>query len=194
MRLIPESEPDLFCEHNLDGLLMGDLKSRYEAYNLGILGGHMLRNEARVLENRNPLPGLDEPLQPLNMVPAGEQPAAAIAPPAGAGSRRAALAADCARRIIFREAQVIRPRLKHAAADPQRFLAWAADWCVHPTAHPAYVARTITPFTGADRGRAIASQLTDALLLVLNTIPDPAAFAGVLEDREEAIAQILIAD
>jgi len=55
----------------LDGMLRGDTKSRYESYSIGINTGFLTRNEVRSMENRNPLPGLDEPIQPLNMGNAG---------------------------------------------------------------------------------------------------------------------------
>lgn len=52
----------------LQGLLRGDSKSRSEFYESAITRGcWMTRNEARRLEDLNPLPGLDEMLQPLNM-------------------------------------------------------------------------------------------------------------------------------
>jgi len=45
-----------FIEHLVDGLLRGDLKTRYEAYNIARLGGWMNADEIRALENMNPLP------------------------------------------------------------------------------------------------------------------------------------------
>ena len=68
--LIPAGAP-LFVEFLADALLRGDTESRYNAYSRGIQDGHLTRNEVRRLENRDPLPGLDEPLQPLNMAPVG---------------------------------------------------------------------------------------------------------------------------
>lgn len=62
-----------FPELLLDMLLRGDTKSRYEAYGKGIQDGWLLRNEARAKENLNPLPGLDTPLEPMNMAPAGSR-------------------------------------------------------------------------------------------------------------------------
>lgn len=56
-----------YVEHNVDGLLRGDQKSRYEAYRSSINTGWMVPNEARAKENLNPLPGLDRPRMPLNM-------------------------------------------------------------------------------------------------------------------------------
>jgi hypothetical protein len=48
-------------------LLRGDAKSRAEYYASGIVNGWLTRNEARKLEDFDPLDGLDEPLVPLNM-------------------------------------------------------------------------------------------------------------------------------
>lgn len=60
-----------FAEFLVDGLMRGNMKDRYEAYNTAIQGGWMVRNEARERENFNKLDGLDAPLEPLNMTPAG---------------------------------------------------------------------------------------------------------------------------
>lgn len=54
-------------EFLVDGLLRGDSASRAAFYNSSITTGWLTRNEARVKENMQPLPGLDEPLQQLNM-------------------------------------------------------------------------------------------------------------------------------
>lgn len=64
-------EDDLFIAIVPEQLLRGDIKTRYQAYSMGIRDGHLTRNEVRRMENRNPLDGLDEPLQPLNMASAG---------------------------------------------------------------------------------------------------------------------------
>lgn len=71
--IVERQQGNLFAEFLVDGLLRGDTVSRYQAYNVGITSGWLTRNEARIKENLNPLPGLDEPLEPLNMVPAGTQ-------------------------------------------------------------------------------------------------------------------------
>jgi HK97 family phage portal protein len=74
--LLPDDE-GLEVEFDMDNLERGDSKARAEYYSKGILDGWLTRNEARHKENLNPLEELDEPLQPLNMVPAGEEPAPA---------------------------------------------------------------------------------------------------------------------
>jgi len=64
-----------FFEFVADALLRGNTKDRYEAYNLAIQAGWMNRQEPRRRENLNAgPPELDEFLQPLNMVVAGQAP------------------------------------------------------------------------------------------------------------------------
>lgn len=58
---------DQFVKFNVAGLLRGDTKSRYEAYQIGIQNGYLLRNEVRELEDRPPLEGGDQALMPLNL-------------------------------------------------------------------------------------------------------------------------------
>ena len=74
---------DLLAEHErgeyyvkyvVAGLLRGDTATRYQAYTTGINTGFLTRNEARELEDLNPIDGLDEPLLPLNMVEANSPP------------------------------------------------------------------------------------------------------------------------
>ncbi len=65
--LIAPSEADLYAKHDLDALLRADLQTRYNAHKVGIEAGFLTRNEARSYEDLPTLPGLDEPLSPLNM-------------------------------------------------------------------------------------------------------------------------------
>ena len=60
---------------DLRDLMRGDAATRTAYYNGGINGGWLVRNEARESEGLDPIEGLDEPLQPLNMVEAGTEPA-----------------------------------------------------------------------------------------------------------------------
>lgn len=63
----PRERRNHFVEFAVEGLLRGDITSRFTAYNTGITAGFMTRNEARTFENLNAIDGLDEPLIPLNM-------------------------------------------------------------------------------------------------------------------------------
>jgi len=69
-------DPDLmrsgnFIEFELEGLLRGDIKSRYEAYSAGVTGGFLMPSEPRRLENLPHIDGSDFLLRPLNMATVG---------------------------------------------------------------------------------------------------------------------------
>lgn len=92
--LIGEEDSDRYYpKFIVDAFLRGDIKSRYEAYTQGINAGWLTPNEVREKEDRNPLPGLDKPLRPLNMAPADS-----------AGSQ--------ARAIVGRESDALRASLR----------------------------------------------------------------------------------
>lgn len=56
-KLLTEAERrELFTEFLVEGLLRGDQKSRYDAYNVGRQNGWLSANDIRRLENMNPLP------------------------------------------------------------------------------------------------------------------------------------------
>jgi HK97 family phage portal protein len=61
----------LFVQFNLEGLLRGDIKSRYDAYAVGRQWGWLSVNDIRKKENLGDVEGGDVYLQPLNMVNAG---------------------------------------------------------------------------------------------------------------------------
>ena len=61
-----------FAEHLVDSLLRADTKSRNESHKIAIESGWKSRNEVRIEENKNPLPGLDVMLVPLNFGPADQ--------------------------------------------------------------------------------------------------------------------------
>ncbi len=76
-----QMQKDLFTEeerkkfsvgHVIDGLLRGDIKSRYEAYSIGRQNGWLSADDIREKEDMNPLPdGQGKTyLIPLNMIPA----------------------------------------------------------------------------------------------------------------------------
>ncbi|WP_275789787.1 phage portal protein [Pararhizobium gei] len=69
--LTVESRKSLFVEHDLAGLLRGDMKARYDAYSVGRNGGWLSVNEIRGWENMPNIDGGDEYLSPLNMTEAG---------------------------------------------------------------------------------------------------------------------------
>lgn len=73
-----------FAEFNVDGLLRGDIQSRYRAYAIGRNWGWLSANDIRAKENMNPIPadeGGDTYLQPTNMQPADAESADAMLNP-----------------------------------------------------------------------------------------------------------------
>jgi HK97 family phage portal protein len=146
--LNPPDRKTLFAKYIFAGLLRGDTVSRYGAYTTGINAGFLTRNEARELEDLNPLEGLDEPLLPLNMMEVGaEPPAAALPPPAqrlltwsveapkeqrAVADRRALmnrnvrLFEDAAARVVTRETAAIRKAAKARLGkrDTESFETW----------------------------------------------------------------------
>ncbi len=60
-----------FFKIDLRGLMRGKMQERADYYSKLITAGVMSRNEARVLEDLDPIEGLDAMLEPMNMQPAG---------------------------------------------------------------------------------------------------------------------------
>ena len=67
----PQQKRTFFVELMLDGLMRGDLQSRYAAYSVARNAGFLSVNDIRKLENMNPIDGGDRYLEPLNMQSVG---------------------------------------------------------------------------------------------------------------------------
>lgn len=69
-QLIPPFENELYVKFNLTGLQRADIKSRFDAYHIGIQDGWLNADEIRALEDLNPQPEEQGKmyLVPLNMV------------------------------------------------------------------------------------------------------------------------------
>lgn len=65
-------DDEYFVEFLAEAMLRGDTTARGAFYKAGIVDGWLTRNEVRERENLNPLDGLDEPLEPLNMTRASD--------------------------------------------------------------------------------------------------------------------------
>jgi hypothetical protein len=118
-----------FAEHNLDGLMRGDIETRFKAYALAVQWGWMTRNEVRAKENLSPLAGLEAPLTPLNMTKktdgsvALEYAGATLsADNPSVRGRLALLASDAAAREIRREIAAV-AKASERADDPAGFAA-----------------------------------------------------------------------
>ena len=103
-----------FADFILEGLLKGDIKTRYDAHQLAIQSGWKTRNEVRVEENYNRGPDeLDTFLEPLNMQEAGaprEEPSASRPAPPSDNAERAQIQAIVTRtveRLVRKEVAAI---------------------------------------------------------------------------------------
>lgn len=68
-KIIPSKERgSVYVRYNLDSLLRGDMATRSAFYHNMVCDGIFTRNEVRIMENRNPIEGLDEVLVPANIV------------------------------------------------------------------------------------------------------------------------------
>jgi len=71
---MPKERADYFAEILYEGLLRGDIKTRYECYRIGKMAGFLSTNDIHKKENMNSIgPAGDIYLEPLNMVPAGSK-------------------------------------------------------------------------------------------------------------------------
>lgn len=80
--LLDEERGKYFFEFLREALLIGDIKSRYDAYAVAILNGWMSVNDARVRENMNKVEGGDQYFRPMNVTPLNAPPPAPAPTPA----------------------------------------------------------------------------------------------------------------
>jgi len=119
-----------FAEFTVDGLLRGDIKSRYEAYAVAIQNEILSSNEVRKYENLNPRDGGDEYKNPA-INPKGAESTTGprvTESPAVEDSQASRIiesyVSDIARRISSREVKNMESRVKHASADRGKFNEW----------------------------------------------------------------------
>lgn len=77
-KLLPKSQ---YVRFNVDALLRGDQKARYDSYVQARNGGFLNVNEIRELEDLEPIENGEDYLQPLNYGPLGSDPLAAKTAP-----------------------------------------------------------------------------------------------------------------
>lgn len=143
--LLSDQRAYLFFEHLVDGLLRGDIQTRYASYVQAITNGIMSPNEIRARENLNPYPGGDAYYHPLNI---GES--AAAAPAAANANPLAQLYQDSAARVIRRECNDIRGAARRTLARGQEaeFRTWLGEFYRE---HRGFTARQFAPLLAAQR-------------------------------------------
>ncbi len=128
--LLPDNEKEShFVEFLVDGLLRGDIKSRYDAYMTAVTNGWMSRNEVREKENMNPEDGLDDFLVPMNMSKEGEEPPPEPAPapvpaPPSEPANQERIVRDSVARVVRQEIAEIRKRSTKFKDEPEGMLSW----------------------------------------------------------------------
>lgn len=70
--LTPTERKSFFVQFTVEGLLRGDIKSRYEAYAIGKQNGFLSTNMILKRENENPVEGGDEMYVGANMIPVSQ--------------------------------------------------------------------------------------------------------------------------
>ena len=165
--MTPAERQSLFVEFLVDGLLRGDVQSRYQAYAIGRQWGWLSANDVRRLENMNPVKGGDLYLVPMNMIPADQAsltPAdlkadRALGPALVTGEERARrsatlryrlmaantrVIADTMARILRREVNDVgaQARKQLASRDLGSFLLWLGDFYRD---HHGFVAEQMGP-------------------------------------------------
>lgn len=138
---------EYYAEFQLDGLLRGDIVSRYTAYGIGIQWGFTCPNRIAQKENEEPIPNGDEFIRPMNMVPLGT-PAPdpnALAPTNPDDNKAQAsllknYAMSAAERVVRKEVAAIGKLMKRADDDKDAFLAEAKAFYAQ---HAPFVAETM---------------------------------------------------
>jgi len=178
---------EYYAEFDMSALLRGDLKSRFEAYSLGINAGFLTRQEARNAENLNPIEGLDQPLMPLNLAPV--QNGAPILPSApqgdesGVGAATLRLFIDAAaERVVRKEVSALRRAMGRVAQvstfieQAEEFYSTHAEFVVEcmkvlPAVSALYVASNLRQIksckTSEDIERVIGEIETNSVLTLI---------------------------
>lgn len=154
-----EKDAGWFVENLIDGLLRGDLATRYTAYSIGKQNGWLSTNDILRMENRNTIGAKgDVYMVPLNMSVQGEDgmplPVVDKNPPVSNTPARGMrmsliepLVRDAAERIGKRELnEFTAARQKHKS--PEKFSAWAEQF--YKRDYPAFIKTVANPFIEAD--------------------------------------------
>lgn len=70
----PRERFNTYAKFNVDSQLRGDIKSRYDAFHIGLTDGFLSVNEVRELEDRNPIEGGDEYRQAASVFGGEDEP------------------------------------------------------------------------------------------------------------------------
>lgn len=112
-----------YAEFVRDALVRGDIAARWTAYMQAITTGTYTRNEVRVMENKNKLPGLDKPLDPAHLTGKG---GADNAPKSS--TKAEAIAVEAAARLLRKEITAMQKAAVKHAADQDAFAVFVTEF------------------------------------------------------------------
>ena len=150
-----------FSEFSRDALIRGDIASRYEAYSKALQGRpFMVPNDARRLENMQPLDGWDEPIEPLNMAASGRQGEQNATPQQveepsivePVTQNIEPVIEDAARQIVSREIVGLRRRAAKAEDNRALYDSWSKDWFAKHAAAVGKILGPVYALSGAEIG------------------------------------------
>lgn len=155
-------EKTMFAEFLVDGLLRGDVKTRYESYGIAIANRIMSPNEIRDKENMNPYEGGDVYENPNTMSKGNQTQPDNLDSSSQPNQVSRAFAADIAGRIATWELKELAKHAKHQKADPAKFREWATEFY---NGHAQRIDQAIATFCDAHEVReadriAVVEKLT----------------------------------
>ena len=160
-------EMRFFSKFNMDAILRGDANTRSQIHERDVRTGIETRNEARLMEDREPLPGLDEPVLALNMgtsapKPSGGQEAlATLETTTGFDARAYEIARNQAEILVRKELAAATKAATRFASDGEAWQSWLREFYAQ---HTGEVARrlALSPATAqvytARQGQRLSTQ------------------------------------
>jgi HK97 family phage portal protein len=183
--LAEDDQGTIKVDFDFSVLLRGDMAARSAYYTANIMNGSLTRNEARIAEGRDPLQGLDEPLQPLNMAtpatadqlqnppPVAPAPAGPPPPPDKKKKRMEALVFAAAERVARKEVEM----MLRCAGDRAKVAAAYAK-------HVSFVAQALN----VEENTAAGYCAGQVALLESDPTMDADSFGVIARGRLEAMA------
>lgn len=126
-----KDQENSFAEFLVDGMLRGDITSRYQAYSVGLNNGFLNADEVRAFENLNPVPeGAGKIFRiPLNTTPSNSDPEPVVEEPAAAAEDKSRDMSKYLRDIFcVGYARVVRRHVKKITANKDRTEAQLVLW------------------------------------------------------------------
>ena len=165
---------DHFIRFEIDSLLRGDVKTRYETYRIGRQWGWLSANDIRQLEDMPAIDGGDAYLLPSNMTTTASP------------NNTQSVLADATRRLLTKEINAI--KRKFSKADIPEFAEWVREWYAD---HEQLAAQTYTPVAEAMHADDPEAVADDLAARHVQQSRDGILAALTAEDPEQAITQTM---